>query len=93
MQLKTCYLLTNMMQLLLIFLKPAEVYAVVECMRLRTQEISNLKKMDELRWHFTITQETYNKILASYIDTYLSTTFGKKRSVINHCMSIGFDFT
>ena len=36
MQLKTCYFLTNLMQLLMIFLKPAEVYAVVECLRLRS---------------------------------------------------------
>ena len=49
--------------------------------------------MDELRWHFTISQQLYNKTLASYIDSYLRVTFGKKRSVINHCRNIGFDFT
>ena len=33
--------LTNLMQLLMIFLRPAEVYAVIEAMRLNTIEISN----------------------------------------------------
>jgi len=39
--LRTCFFLTNLMQLLLIFLRPAEVYAVIEVMRLNTLEISN----------------------------------------------------
>ncbi len=54
MQLKTCFFLTNLMQLLMIFLKPAEVYAVVECLRKRTQDISNAEQIDQLRWYFTI---------------------------------------
>ena len=49
--------------------------------------------MDELRWHFTISQQLYNKTLASYIDSYLRVTLKKRRSVINHCRNIGFDFT
>lgn len=93
MQLKTCYLLANLMQLLMVFLRPAEVYAVIECLRLRTQEISNASKTDELRWHFTITQQLYNKTLASFIDSYLRTTHRKKRSVVTHCQKVGFDFT
>ena len=36
MQLKTCYFLANLMQMLMIYLKPAEVYAVIECLRLRS---------------------------------------------------------
>ena len=50
--LKTCFFLSNLMQLLLIFLKPAEVYAVVEILRTRTQDISNSGQIDNLRWHF-----------------------------------------
>ena len=46
MQLKTCFFLTNLMQLLMVFLKPAEVYAIVECLRLRSQEIQNQHKTD-----------------------------------------------
>jgi len=41
MNLRTCFFLTNLMQLLMIFLRPAEVYAVIEAMRLNTIEISN----------------------------------------------------
>ena len=40
-QLKTCFFLANLMQILMIFLKPAEVYAVIDSMRQRTQDISN----------------------------------------------------
>ena len=46
MQLKTCYFLANLMQLLMIYLRPAEVYAVVECLRLRSQEQINSGKQD-----------------------------------------------
>lgn len=77
----------------MIFLKPAEVYAVVECLRLRTQEISNSGNIDQLRWHFTISQQLYNKTLVSFIDSFMGTTFRKHRSVIKHCQNIGFDFT
>lgn len=93
MHLRTCYFLTNIMQLLLVFLKPAEVYAVVEAMRIGTQETSNAKDMDGLRWHFTLSQQLYNKTLASYVETWLKTTMKKKRSVLTHCNEIGFDFT
>jgi len=85
MQLKTCYYLANLMQLLMVFLKPAEVYAVIECLRLRTQEMCNSHKTDELRWYFTLTQLLYNKTLASWVDSYLKTTHRKKRSVVLHC--------
>jgi len=78
---------------LLVFLKPAEVYAVIEAMRLTTQEISNRGEIDDLRWHFTISQQLYNKTLASYVDTYVNITFNKNRSVLKHCSEIGFDFT
>lgn len=36
MQMKSCFFLANLMQILLVFMRPYEVYAVVECMRLRT---------------------------------------------------------
>ena len=60
MNLKTCFFLSNLMALLMIFLPPAEVYAVIECIRIRTQDISNKNKIDDLRWHFTLTQRHYN---------------------------------
>ena len=36
MQMRACFFLTNIMQMLLIFLKPAEVYAVIEVIRIGT---------------------------------------------------------
>ena len=50
--LKTAFFLSNLMQLLMIFLKPSEVYAVVELLRTRTQDISNSGQIDNMRWHF-----------------------------------------
>lgn len=49
--------------------------------------------MDLMRWHFTISQSLYNKSLVSYVDAYLSTTLRKQRSILKHCMGIGFDYT
>ena len=77
----------------MVFLRPAEVYAVIESIRKKTQDISNQGKIDELRWHLTISQSLYNKTLASCIDSYIGTTMRKKRSVLVHCREIGFDYT
>ena len=93
MQLRSCFFLTNLLQLLMIYLSPAEVYAVVEVLRIGTQEKSNANEMDSLRWHFTISQELYNKTLASYVESWLRITMKKRRSVLDHCGKIGFDFT
>ena len=41
----------------------------------------------------TLSQEAYNKSIATYVDSYLRTTYRKKRSILLHCRAIGFDYT
>ena len=46
-----------------------------------------------IRWHFTTEKAHYNKMLASFITSYLATTFRKKRSLLLHFRNINFDFS
>ena len=86
-------MLPNLVSLLLIFLKPAEVYCVIDKLVLSSKEKIKNGQEDGLRWHVTLSQEAYNKSITCYIDSYLYITWRKKRSVIVHCRDIGFDYT
>ena len=46
-----------------------------------------------MRWHFTFERGEYNKVMTQFIKSYLATTVRKKRSILKHLSSIGFDFS
>ena len=75
----------------MIFLKPAEVFALVECLRSRTNDVISEGKIGQLNWHFTTTKQLYNRCLVNYIELSMKKT--SYRSVFKHCKSIGFDYT
>jgi hypothetical protein len=79
---------------LLIFLKPAEVYFVLDILIKKSIEMqSNQEELSRIRWHFTTDKLHYNKMLSTFIISYLSTTYRKKRSLMIHFKKIGFDFS
>ena len=91
--LKTCFFLPNLVSLLMIFLKPCEVYCIIDNLSTSSRTKITNGKEDSLRWHMTLSQESYNKSLITYVHSYLQSTYRKKRSVVKHCHSIGFDYT
>ena len=91
--LKTCFLLTNLVSILLIFLKPCEVYTIIDKLNQTSKTKVSSGQEDGLRWHLTLSQEAYNKSIITYVDSYLRTTYRKKRSIIKHCREISIDYT
>ena len=91
--LKSCFLLTNLVSILLIFLKPCEVYSIIDKLNQTSRTKVEKGHEDGLRWHLTLSQESYNKSIITYVDSYLRTTYRKKRSIIKHCYGISVDYT
>ena len=90
---KTCFFLTHMISILFVFLKPCEVYCLLDKIHQSSKVKVEKGQVDGLRWHMTLSQEAYNKSIATYVDSYLWTTYRKKRSILLHCREIGFDYT
>ena len=87
-------MMVNVASLLLIFLKPSEVYHVLVKMIDSSQEAFKSPESEALiRWHFTYEKGQYFKLLSTFVKSYLNTTVRKKRSVLLHMNKIGFDFT
>jgi hypothetical protein len=79
--------------LLLLYLKPAEVYHVLLDLVNTSQE--SFKSTDQqalIRWHFTFEKGQYFKLLSTFVRSYMNTTIRKKRSVLLHLNKINFDF-
>ena len=79
--------------LLLIFLKPSEVYCVIfEMLKSSAAAFKDVEKKTLIRWHFTCDKKEYLSLLTNFVKSYLNTTFRKKRSLLRHFNSINFDF-
>jgi hypothetical protein len=77
--------------LLLIYLKPGEVYNVL--VRMINDSITAFSTADTkalIRWHFTMDKQDYFKLLTMFVKSYLNTTMRKKRSLLKHLNKIGF---
>lgn len=93
-QVKHSPMMIHVASLLMIFLKPAEVYSVLSQLVESSQEA--FKSPDSvalIRWHLTYEKGQYFKLLSTFVKSYLNTTVRKKRSVLLHMNKIGFDFT
>mmetsp|Transcript_18413 Transcript_18413/g.17532 ORF Transcript_18413/g.17532 Transcript_18413/m.17532 type:complete len:147 (+) Transcript_18413:468-908(+) len=80
--------------LLLLFMKPAEVFAILS--ELITSSNNAYQSQDQkalIRWHFTMEKQEYFKLLTTFVKSYLNTTKRKKRSILIHLNKIGFSFT
>ena len=87
-------MMVQVASLLLIFLKPSEVFHVLSKLVESSQEA--FKSEDQvalIRWHFTYEKGQYFKLLSTFVKSYLNTTVRKKRSVLLHMNKIGFDFS
>lgn len=80
--------------LLLIYLKPAEVYHVLAELVTTSQDMfKRVETQALLRWHFTFERAQYFKLLGTFVRSYMDTTMRKKRSLLLHFNKINFDFT
>ena len=86
-------MLVHTAALLLIYLKPEEVYAVLQILLSKSRVALNSGEGAALiRWHFTLDKSQHFKLLSTFVKSYLATTFKKKRSLLAHMNKIGFDF-
>ena len=54
LKLRSIFILTNLVQLLLVYLKPCETYAVIDTMITISKEQQYGAEHDALRWYFTL---------------------------------------
>lgn len=86
--------MVSVASLLLLFMKPSEVYHILQHLTQSSQEaLLNPDQRDHIRWHLTLEKSQYFKLLSVFIKSYLKTTLRGKRSVLIHMNKIGFDFT
>lgn len=86
-------MMISIASLLLIFMKPSEVYHVMMELVNSSQEMFKSPEQQALiRWHFTLEKQQYFKVLSTFVKSYLTTTLRGKRSVLLHMNKIGFDF-
>jgi hypothetical protein len=86
-------LMANVASLLLVILKPAEVYYLL--MKLCETSDSLFKSeegISHLRWYFTYEKPGYLKTVSTFVKSYLNTTMRGKRSLLVHFQKIHFDF-
>ena len=86
-------MMVTVASLLLIFMKPSEVYHVLLELLSSSNEICKVPEKEALiRWHFTTDKGQYFKLLSTFVRSYLKTTLRGKRSILVHMNKIGFDF-
>lgn len=86
--------LVSAANILLVFLKPGEVYLVLDHLIRESDELQkNQTDLSRIRWHFTTEKTLYSKMLSTFITSYLETTYYKKRSILLHFKKISFDFS
>lgn len=85
-------ILINTIAILLIYLPVEEAYCVVQKMMEKSATLLGDPKTKKLmRWYFTFTKMDYCQTLGTFIQSYIDTTRLKKRSILIHLQSIGFD--
>jgi hypothetical protein len=85
-------ILINTIAILLIYLPVEETYCVVQKMMEKSATLLGDPKTKKLmRWYFSFTKIDYFHTLSAFIQSYIDTTKFKKRSILIHLQSIGFD--
>lgn len=80
--------------MLLIYLKPAEVYHIMaELITSSSETLKSPEQSQLIRWHFTLEKSQYFKLLSTFVKSYMNTTIRGKRSILLHMNRIGFDFS
>jgi hypothetical protein len=80
--------------ILMLYLKPAEVYHVlIELINSSKAIFQNVEQQGLIRWHFTFEKSQYFRLLTTFVKSYLNTTLRKKRSVLLHMKKINFEFS
>lgn len=87
-------LMISVGHLLLVFMKPSEVYHIlIELYNSSTEAFKTEEGKGLIRWHFTFEKHQYFKLLNTFVKSYIRTTVRGKRSLLKHMAKIGFDFT
>jgi|LauGreDrversion4_2_1035121.scaffolds.fasta_scaffold210906_1 hypothetical protein len=82
-------LIADAANLLLVFLKPAEVYYLLIKLCEKSDELFKSEDgIAELRWYFTFEKPGYLKTLSTFVKCYLNTTMRGKRSILQHLHNI-----
>lgn len=86
-------MMISVASLLIIFMKPSEVYFVLsELINSSTEIQKNQEQAHLIRWHLTFDKNSYFKLLTTFVRSYLKTTVRGKRSLLKHMNKMGFDF-
>ena len=84
--------LINTIAILLIYLPVEETFCVVqEMIETSAKLLGNPKTKKLMRWYFSFTKTDYYHTLSAFIMSYIGTTKFKKRSILIHLQSIGYD--
>lgn len=87
-------LMISVGHLLMVFMRPSEVYHVlVELVNSSSEAFKNETDKNLIRWHFTTDKHSYFKLCNTFVKSYIRTTVRGKRSLLKHMSKIGFDFT
>lgn len=85
--------MANVASLLLVILKPAEVYYLLLKMCETSDSLFKTEEgIGKLRWYFTYEKPGYLKTVSTFVKSYLNSTMRGKRSVLQHFKKIHFDF-
>ena len=92
-RLNACFILVHVASLLMLFLRPAEVFVVLEKIVEQSKNSFKAKAQDKLDWYITLDMQSYTQNLCTFVQAYIQTNWRKKRSILVHCQDIRFDFT
>lgn len=85
--------IANFACLLLVFMRPSEVfYTLSKMTEISEEALKSPDTMMHMRWYFTYDKNQYLKCLEAFVKSYLNTTMRGKRSVLLHLQTINFDF-
>lgn len=86
-------MLIHVGNLLMLYLKPCEVYHIlIELINSSKANYQDKEAQSRIRWHFTFDKSEYFKLITTFIKSYLKTTLFKKRSTLRHMKKINFEF-
>ena len=60
------YILVNLAGILLIFMKPAEVFYILNTITNESWDAFDKKEQNKMRWHVTPNKQMYSKLLSTF---------------------------
>lgn len=87
------YIVVHLAGILMIYMHASEVFLILSKMIDMSVEIFKAKNQDALRWYIPSDNQSFNKTVMTFLDSYFQGCVMGERSIVKTCRNHDFDFT